>query len=326
MSYLRGPLTRDQIATSRRRSVVRRTGDARRTDEPGHFDADRHGTSALERPDDETPVMPEVADGVAVRWVDVAAPWLGAVGGDARGAVLAPAIVARVSLRYDETKADLVHDAEYEAVIFPLAETVDASRAIAVDHDDRDLLAEAPANALYRLDDAPIGNKSYFSGIRRDLRRPPHPQPRARTPDEPALKLFGRPGETAEAFAARCAQVADERADAEIAKLRDKYESKATTLRRQIDSAEDRVDVLAEEATGKRNSEMLSTAGSILGGLLGGRKSRGGLLGSVLGTAGRPPGAAVAAERRRSGSTRRRTRSPDCTPSSRTWRPSWPRR
>ena len=29
--------------------------------------------------------MPEVADGVAVRWVDVAAPWLGDVGGDSAG-------------------------------------------------------------------------------------------------------------------------------------------------------------------------------------------------------------------------------------------------
>ena len=91
-------------------------------------------------------------------------------------------------------------------------------------------------------------------------------------------------------FAARCAKHADEMADAEVAKLRDRYESKATTLRRQIDSAEDRADVLAEEATGKRNSELLSTAGSILGGLLGGRRSRGGLLGSVLGKAGTAAG------------------------------------
>ena len=224
---------------------------------------------------DTSPVMPEVADGVAVRWVDVAAPWLGAVGGDARGTVLAPAIVARVSLRYDEAKADLVHDAEYEAVIFPLAEPVDASGAVAVDHDDRDLLAEPPANAVYRLDDAPIGTKSFFADIRRDLVDHLSRSLALEVPTNTALKLFGRPSETAEAFAARCAQVADERADAEIAKLRDKYESRATTLRRQIDSAEDRVDVLAEEAAGKRNSEMLSTAGSILGGLLGGRRVAG---------------------------------------------------
>ena len=206
------------------------------------------------------------------------------------GAVLAPAIVARVSLRYDETKADVLHDVEYEAVIFPLDEAIDASRAVSVDHDDRDLLNEAPPNAVYRLVDAPLANKSYFSGIQRGL---VDHLTRSLALDlrmNAGLKVFARPGEEPDAFEARCAQIADERADAEIAKLRDKYESKATTLRRQIDSAEDRADVLAEEATGKRNSELLSTAGSVLGGLLGGRKSRGGLLGSVLGTAGTAAG------------------------------------
>ena len=161
---------------------------------------------------------------------------------------------------------------------------------MSVDHDDRDLLTEAPANAVYRLVDAPIANKSFFSGIQRDLVDHLTRSLALDLPTNAGLKLFARPGEAPDAFAARCAQIADERADAEIAKLRDKYESKATTLRRQIDSAEDRADVLAEEATGKRNSELLSTAGSILGGLLGGRKSRGGLLGSVLGKAGTAAG------------------------------------
>ena len=51
-------------------------------------------------------------------------------------------------------------------------------------------------------------------------------------------------------------------------------------------AADGRVDVLREEAEGKRNSEALSTAGSMLGGLLGGRKSAGGFLGGLLGDAG----------------------------------------
>jgi hypothetical protein len=230
--------------------------------------------------------MPEVASGVPVRWVDVAAPWLGDVGGDARGTLLAPAIVARLALRYDESKADLVHDAEYEAVIFPLGDTVDAGSAVPVDHDDRDLLADAPATATYRLVDAPIASKAFFSDIQRDLVDHLTRSLALDLPTNVGLKLYARPGETLEAFETRCALRADELADAEIAKLRDKYESKATTLRHRIESAEDRADVLAEEATGKRNSELLSTAGSILGGLLGGRRSRGGLVGSVLGKAG----------------------------------------
>ncbi len=98
--------------------------------------------------------------------------------------------------------------------------------------------------------------------------------------------MYGRPGESVEEFAARCARAADELADAEIARLRDTYETKVTRLRDQIDAAEDRVDVLEEEAKSKRNSELLSTAGSVLGGLLGG-KSRGGLLGKLGNAAGR---------------------------------------
>ena len=59
-----------------------------------------------------------------------------------------------------------------------------------------------------------------------------------------------------------------------------------TTLRDQIEAAEDRVDVLEKDADSKRNSELLSTAGSFLGGLLGGRKSKGKMLGDALGDAG----------------------------------------
>ena len=89
----------------------------------------------------------------------------------------------------------------------------------------------------------------------------------------------------------RCLKFADDKADAEIAKLRDKYEAKAKRLRDQIAAAEDRIDVLEEQASSKRNSELLSTAGSVLGGLLGGKKRKGGMLGGLLRDGGhrRPP-------------------------------------
>ncbi len=50
---------------------------------------------------------------------------------------------------------------------------------------------------------------------------------------------------------------------------RDKYETKAKRLRDQIDGLEDKIDVLEEQSKSTRNSELLSTAGSMLGGLLG---------------------------------------------------------
>ena len=275
MSYLRGPLTRDQIATLM----------ADQKQPPSPTVAVATATIASVDADDVT-VQPIVADGVPVRWADVASPWLATVGADPRGTRWEASIVARVALRYDDDKADLFQDDEYEAVLFPIAEQVDASRAIAVDYDDRDLREQAPSPCTYRLSAAPIEQKTLFSRIERDLI---DSLVRSRTVDLLAnrdLKLFSRPGETPEAFDQRCLQAADAKGDEETATLRDKYQTKVAAIQQQVRTAEGRAEVLEVEAKGRRNEEILSTAGSILGSLLGGRKSRSGMLGSVFGKAG----------------------------------------
>jgi hypothetical protein len=298
MSYLRGPMTRDQISSLMAGAApasTASTSSTAPTEGQAATPAAAPSATGSELADDETVVMPEIADGIAVRWVDVAAPWLAEAGGASAGTRLEAAIVARVRLRYDDTKADVLHDGEYECVLMPLAETVDVTRVVAVDHDDRDLRTEPPATAIYRMPDAPLTKKTYFTTFERDLKDHLARTLTMELPVNAELKLFGRPGETAEAFATRCAQVADELADAETAALRDKYEAKATKLRDQLATAEDRVDVLEAEAEGKRNSELLSTAGSILGGLLGGRKRN--VLGK-LGSAARSRGSTRAARER----------------------------
>ena len=225
-----------------------------------------------------------------VRWADIASPWLGTIGGDARGARYEASIVGRVALRYDDDKADLVHDEEYEAVIFPLTEPVDPTRSIAVDYDDRDLRPEAPVPCVYRLPNVAVKDKTFWTRVERDLI---DSLVRSRTVDLHAnrdLKLFGRPGESDADFTARCLAAANDLADKETAALRGKYADKVTRLQTQIQAAEDRAQVLDTQRKGRRSEEMLSTAGSILGGLLGGRRSRGGLLGSILGKAGSAAG------------------------------------
>lgn len=298
MSYLRGPMTRTQIselmATERDRSASAAAAESAGGTGPAAATA---SGGQPELADDETTLMPEVADGTLVRWVDVAAPWLAEAGGDSGGTRLQASIVARVQLRYDDTKADLVHDEEYECVLSPIDEATDVSRAIAVDYDDRDLRTEPPASAVYAFSDAKLDTKTFFSGVERDLKNHLVRSLTIDIPANPELKLYGRPGETREAFEIRCLRAADEAADAETAKLRDKYEAKVTRTRDQIAAAEDRVDVLDEQASGRRNSELLSTAGSILGGLLGGKRGRGGLLGKLGSAASRRGTTKASAER-----------------------------
>ncbi|PIE33239.1 MAG: ATP-binding protein [Ilumatobacter coccineus] len=304
MSYLRGPMTRDQIAElmADEREAATAASPAQpspaQTTSPS-TSAATTGSSTSSAPalsDNETAVMPEVADGIPVRWVDVAAPWLDEVDGDRQGTRWSPAIVARVRLRFDETKADLVHDDEYECVIHPLDERIDVTRAIPVDYDDRDLIDRVPDHAIYEMPEAKIANKTFFRDVERDLKDHLYRSRTITIGANKALKLYARPGEDTEAFELRCRRAADEAADAEIAKLRHTTESKVNRLRDQIATAEDRVDVLEQDAASKRNSELLSTAGSILGGLLGG-KSRRGMLGS-LGTASRRRGTTQTAKKR----------------------------
>ena len=292
MSYLRGPLTREQISTL----MDDQKAAAAEITAPPAPPTPSPAESAL-RPapadDDESALMPKVAEGVPVRWVDVAAPWLSAVGGDPRGSRLTAAIIARVVLRYDDDRAGLVHDEEYEAVLSPLHELLDVSTAVAVDHDDRDLLSEAPQAAqapggtVYRLCDAPIDTKAFWTRVQRDLA---DHLVRSRTLTLAAnaeLKSMARPGETTEAFRMRCEADADERADAEIAKLKDGYETKFRRLRDQLQTAEGRADVLEEQRDGQRNEEVLSTVGGVLSGIFGGRRSRGGVFGQLGRAAGR---------------------------------------
>ncbi|MEK7422902.1 MAG: helicase HerA-like domain-containing protein [Actinomycetota bacterium] len=311
MSYLRGPLTREQIAglmaDHKTRAAAAVPGEA--TAAPGVPAGPESGAAAVAADStatpagttaaasDETTLMPEVAAGVPVRWIDVAAPWLAAAGGDARGRRYSAAAIATVSLRYDDDKADLVHDEQYEAVLHPLPELLDASKAAAVDHDERDLRTDAPAGAVYRLCEAAIDTKTFWTRLERDIVDTLVRSRALTVPANRGLKLVGRPGETAEAFSVRCATAADHAADADVAALKDKYEVKIAKLRTQMEAADDRADVLKEQRDGQRNEEVLSTVGGVLGGIFGGRRSRGGMFGSLGRAAGRRGRTAATDER-----------------------------
>ncbi len=302
MSYLRGPLTRDQIA-----ALTPQQGEATAAAATGPEASSGPAAAPGGQPaaaalgEGETTVMPNVADGIAVRFVDVASPWLATVGARSSGRALAAGVVARVRLRYDDAAADLVHDEEYEAVLYPLTHPVDAAAAIAVDYDARDLRVEPLAPPTFRLSEAPIHTKTYWTKVQRELIAHLVRSRALQLPVNRPMKLYGRPGESAHDFAVRCAAEAERQADVDSAKLHDKYERKLRRAEEQIASAEDRVDVLEEDRKGRRSQEILSGAGSILGGLFGGRggtrKLAKKVLGQLGGAAGRRSRTATAGQR-----------------------------
>ena len=126
----------------RRRAVAVEANPSRRSAP----DPDEPAPPALA--DDESAVAPEVADNVAVSHLDPAAPWAASVRRPQPAEPgLVPALAARVRLLFDETKGDLRHEAEWEAVVAPLGADVDGADFVAVDYDDRDLRARSHPTA-----------------------------------------------------------------------------------------------------------------------------------------------------------------------------------
>ena len=126
-----------------------------------------------------------------------AAPWAAAVGAEATGSHrprAQAAAVARVLLRYDDARAGVVHDEEYEAVIAPLPTSTAALSPIVVDYDDRDLIAAAPP-APVTLVRTPAGQQDLLDHAAARSDRPPGRGKPLELLTNPVLKLYNRVGE-----------------------------------------------------------------------------------------------------------------------------------
>jgi len=300
MSYLRGPLTREQISTlmaDRRGAPAPADGASA----PGAADVPPASTTpaAPAAGADATPVMPTVAEGVAVRWLDPAAPWATGIGAAPTGTRLAASVVATVDLLYDDSKAGLRHAEPFECVLFPLGDPPDVASLVAVDHDPRDLRTEAPAGATYVLPDAPVKTKALFSTLEKDLVAHLLATRTTAILTNPELDLFGRPGEAETDFLARCEAAADAGADAATAKLTTRFESRIQRARDAVAAAEDRVEQAEAAKSSRRSDELLSGAGDLLGSIFGSRRSAGSIarkVGSIARRRGRSSEASTRVE------------------------------
>jgi hypothetical protein len=268
MSYLRGPLTRDQIRvlTEPDRAALA-TADAPSAAPPTAPPA------AAELDEHESPVAPAAPRGVPVYYLDPAAPWAAEVGATATGKKLAPAVVARVHLRFDDRAAGVGHQEEWEAVLYPLARQPEVADARNVDYDPRDLRPSPPEGATYRLTDAPIGEAAFFKNLASGLKDSLHRDRRVEVFRNAELKLYSRVGETEVAFLERCDAAAREAADRDAVKVRERFEAKMARVRTAIERAEDRVDQLDVDTKTRRSHELIAGIGDVIGAFFGGKRN-----------------------------------------------------
>ncbi len=288
MSYLPGPLTRTQIADL----MEDRKGAA---GAPAASEAPQDATpssaavpaatggASSERAlqDDESKFAPEVSDKVKVKYADPASPWLGEVGGDPDGKRLVAGVAARVTMLFDDTKADLRDQVEWEAIIFPVDDEIDVDDAIEVDFDDRDLRDEPfSEDQVYVMPEAKINTATLFTKAQTQLKDKLYRDEVMTLMTNRELKITSRSGESAEDFEQRCKAAAGERADEEVAKLRKSLETKMDRIRSAIDKSEDRIRELESDVDSRGKDQVLDIATSVLGSVLGGRRSTRSILGA----------------------------------------------
>jgi Helicase HerA, central domain len=273
MSYLAGPLTRDQI----KRLVGEPPAGPTRTERSGAAtgsgpsDTASMSTPALAA--DETTVSPEVAADTTVYYLGTATPWaaqVGVVPGESR---LSPALIARVVMLFDDTRADVHETVEWEALLPISGPDPDWAEAVHVDYDARDLRREPPPGARYVLTAAPIRDKSWFRSAASGLRDYLYREEAISLQVNRELKLFSRIDETPDAFAERCRAAADDRKDEEVSKIRDRLAARMDKLNEAIAKYEDRIAELTSDVRNQQTQDLISIGSSVLGNILGGRTS-----------------------------------------------------
>lgn len=298
MSYLRGPLTRQQVKQLMAdRKPAAPAAPARRRD------AAAAGPAAVEQPVSAGVIgaVPAVGQGL-VSMPPVAPPGVSQVflpvmvreretlrlveeklGGPitptGQQLVYQPALVGLASVAYADRKTGLDEVQELSLVmpLDPDARVLDWRAAQPVAVEERDLETRTPSDALFAGGiPASINGAPALSRMKTSLADYLYRSQSFTLLYNPTLKLYADPGETERDFRARCQQAARELRDDEVDTVRSKYEVK---LQRLADRKEKEELELAEskaQRTGRVGEEILSGLDSVAGmfGLFGSSKRK----------------------------------------------------
>ena len=268
LSYLAGPLTRDQIK--------------RLAPDADHFSGDAAAASAVVSPLSSAPDTGRIPPSIPPSIQSVF------LRGSGAGQVLVyrPALLGVVDVYY-------VHDRHQVNVSQTLALAVDFPEgAIPVDWEQ----ATALKDTQRLLDNDPLPSASYadlpdqallapnYKKWERELLHWVKSNHALTLLQSKRMKMISAPDETEGAFRGRLSVIMHEKRDLAVEKLRKKYAGRFTTLQNRILSAEQAVSREEEQAKGRKMDTMISFGTAILGAFLG-RKAVSAGSASRMGTA-----------------------------------------
>lgn len=284
MSYLRGPITRHELAR-----LPGGHGDVEAIEETVVMSAPPPPRAEPKPVDDGlNPMPPKSPRGADTFFLDPRVAFSHRMNGvferyaqqrrDDDAIAYAPALYARLSLRFDEEKAGYVKDEDHHMVWFPLDGGRRPEEPLEVTLDDGDLDNRAPERGRFAdlpdwLDEGPeltAARKEILDHVYRT-------ESRGQYVCAP-LKLSAKHDESLEDFTERCAEEVEDRIDAELSKLKDRYETKIDRIEERIRKKENQLETLETKAKAEKAAELVNVGEVVLSFFVGRKRSMGSVL------------------------------------------------
>jgi DNA helicase HerA-like ATPase len=274
ISYLRGPLTRREIEVLSGKATAGGPPPPPGRSKPP---AAAQTQKAAPPPQGLTPQPPPAPEGYAYRYVNpdvvfssrlaaIFEPHAQPAREDGR-IVWEPALYARLALQFDEGR-DFVLQRDEHRLFYPIR----AGRFVEPAFEDGDLLLSAPGPGFFGSIPAEVDEPRELKALERKvvddvLRGETEKMFRHRE-----LRIEGRAGETRDDFEARVQRAIDDKADAEIAKLKDKVEREVKRIQDKKARLERDLQRHASDARNRQVQQAVSVGESLLGVFFGNRR------------------------------------------------------
>ena len=266
MSYLSGPMTRDQIASlmsERKGRVAKAVASAVESKPSAKIIAKTESKAETGHIEDQPPVMsPKIPQFF--------------LPAERRGQkdetlIYHPQVIGAADVGY----SNLTYGVEEQKRMVFVTEADDGP--ISVDWDDAEALEidietltdEADEAAIYGEVANVLSNEKSYAKWEKAFKRWIKTEKIITVYRSPTFKLVSNPGESEGEFRVRLQDVAHEMRDEKVAALRKKYASKFTTLENRLMRAQQAIEVQQEQAGNKKMDMAISFGTAILGSLLG---------------------------------------------------------
>jgi len=285
MSYLRGPLTRDEV---RRLKTERAFGEAAVEDAPSAAEAPGPAPTPSVRPTPEglyesPPTLPPEVQQFFLRASrspeEAARDWKAAehrqVQVTGSRLLYRPGLLGLGEVYFEDTRKDVEHREEVALV----AMETGGGATVWADAEPwpisgQDLEGRPAGEALYEAVPEAFNEPREFRSLERAFVDHLYRTSRLEIPYNRTLKLYGRAGESDRDFRERCEKAARKGREEELEKAREKFEARREKLERKLQKEEMELAEDRSEHEGRKRDEILSAGESVLGMLFGRRSSR----------------------------------------------------